>query len=398
MNDQIIGSLLNVLGGEIKNFFNGRGGQSNQSINSLSSEAKKTMAIFPVVVSKGISSKTIYLIAKALERKYALQLKTVIDSHFMSNRDSITDYLSNFHTNLLNTGSVHGGELPANYSPAQFIPESFDSLGYTNVPLMEMLEFRPIEESHKRIINESSPSRAASRQMNPPVARDTNKNLFTDSDVKKCNELTPTYIPITTTFVVNGSGNNNGGMITKNFNIGVKTFIHAVTSQDMILNLNKAVDRGNGLFNFIKATTGEISFFKDFLLMINQTKSDHLDKSSGIWNKLRERRMQSSLRNIFRYSTGLIPNTTLILSMSEAEYLKNEYNADILSPKIALGVIKEYFLASIVVVDESTELFHLIDDSTPLYEQLTFNALSKEMDKSSDLTTVLNLMKTRGGY
>lgn len=396
MNPSIIAGFVKAFADDLAATFKNdrKNTNGNFSISSLSAESKKSTAQFPVIFSKAMSATTMQLIAKALERKYAVQLKLVMESYFMTNAGNLQDYLSQFHNNLDSGNTVHQGKLPLSATNPLGLDESV-----LNMSLFDSIEFNPIGYD-KAVIESATASRLLNKMHNTPNRPVTGAKataIFTDADVKKCNEMIPTIVPVTISFI-NGMDKGNSHVLEKAFNVAVKTSVHPVSSEEMVLNIKKASERSNGIFSFIKATTGEISILKDFILMSNQTKADHVDKSSGIWNKLRERRMQSSIRNIFRYTKGLIPNTTLVLSIAEVDFLKNEHNVDVMSTRVALGIIKEYFLAGLLIVDEGSEILYSIDDSSSSFDQMTFGALSREMDKSSDLKTVVNLMKTRGGY
>ncbi|MGL5749616.1 MAG: hypothetical protein ACRCXT_03740 [Paraclostridium sp.] len=384
--------------------------KDSQRITSLSAEASKVTAQFPVVMSKNISSETMYLLAKALERKYAVQLKIVMDSNLMTKSNSVSDYLARFH-------SITGGVSVHDKSPANGWSVNADlrnpinaNTGDVSNPLSgwsvhenlvtkalyhaEFTGFNeatsvPFEEEFNYHAIGENASRAANKQMTRTLkmAR-SDRPLFSDSDVKKANELQPTIISSKVLFK-----DDDGNSLEREFYIGVKTRVVPVDSSAMIANMYKGVQRDRTLFNFFRATTGEISLLRDFILMQNNIKDD-VSKDSGLWNNLRKNKIKNNIKNLLNYKTGLIPNTTIVMSMTEVEYIKAEYKTDLMVPANITSIIKEYFLSGVVIVDESNDMIYAVDDSGN-FDQTTFQSLSKEADKSSDLKSVISLMRSR---
>lgn len=383
----------------------------SRRISSLSAEASKVTAQFPIVMSKNISSETMYLLAKALERKYAVQLKIVMDSNLMTKSNSVSDYLARFHSitggvsvhdksiangwnvdvaltnpidkntgainNPLSSWNVNESVLTKALYHAEF--EGFNEA--TNVPFEEEFNYQPIGENASRAANKEVTRHLKMQNRN-------DRPLFSDSDVKKANELQPTIISSKVLFK-----DDDGNSLEREFYIGVKTRVVPVESNAMITNMYKGVQRDRTLFNFFRATTGEISLLRDFILMQNNIKDD-LSKDSGLWNNLRKNKIKNNIKNLLNYKTGLIPNTTIVMSMTEVEYIKAEYKTDLMNPSNITSIIKEYFLSGVVIVDESNDMIYAVDDSGN-FDQTTFQALSKEADKSSDLKSVISLMRSR---
>ena len=90
--------------------------------------------------------------------------------------------------------------------------------------------------------------------------------LLKNNDARKANELVPTTMHVRT-ILVNEKGETQGHM---DFIIGIKATMHPVSSEEIVTNLLNAVRNKGKFFNFIRWTSGEISFFKDFLFNIKE--------------------------------------------------------------------------------------------------------------------------------
>lgn len=213
-----------------------------------------------------------------------------------------------------------------------------------------------------------------------------------DSDVKKANELMPT------TMLVNIiTKNSDGDPIQSVIVVGVKVKMYVASSADVIDRLRSKNRDGNGLNMFIRATTREISFWKDFVFALEKAKLDALASSrrgsaSPIWKLLERRALKSRIRRTFRFTNDATAITSLTVSRSSVEYLKKTANMDLGNERTARQIMEALNLMSIVIVDEGLECADFIyDTGDDLYETIPFTALERE---SSDNTykRVVNLM------
>ena len=200
------------------------------------------------------------------------------------------------------------------------------------------------------------------------------------SDIKKANEATPSLI------VVNFKNTTaTGEVINSSAVIGVKAIIHYVPSTEMISRLAlKNTDR-KGLINFIRATTGEIKFFRDFLFAIDRAKVDAVARSgrgsnSRIWKMLELRAHQAKLNlKSGRNNANCAAITTIVLSDAEAAIIKKQYRIDIKSKGTLLGIMRGYNFIAAAIVDEVDEkVSFLWDDGTNDFETLSFMSLERE--------------------
>ena len=409
---------------------------NNQRIKSLADASNKLIARFPVVCSSGISSKTMYLVTTALEMKYAVELKVVMQNMFTVDNtfaNSATEYLNRFHTNDDTEETVHSYPRNANlYETAIIHPDYYmqrldEQFGK---PLCEAFNPKNYKPSNSRYGNKNNKNNNGGNNGGGNNTPNTPNNSNTTSgssnnnnsnsngkdktvafqshefetklmptDVQKANAMQPTVISVNITTVNRNKDSEPIATFNKSFDIGVKTRCIAVTSEEMVDNVVKAVKRNMTAFNFIKAVTGEISFLKDFVFMAGEIKDDYKDKGyNTIWNRLRNRSMVSKIQNFLRSSNGIIPNTTFVISKEEAEYIKVVNNIDIMQVGTITDVIKQFFLCGVMIVDEANEVLHYIDDTMKNYETTNFAALSKIKGRDENsLKDVLTLLKGNRG-
>lgn len=215
---------------------------------------------------------------------------------------------------------------------------------------------------------------------------------LSDNDVKKCNELVPTTLSVTLQIK---DGNSFGGV--SNFIIGVKGLMHPVNSDDMIANLLSGFKSGNKFFNILRWTSGEIKFMKDLILNVDNIREDvvrkHKKNGSSWWSVLKRRRNVAALRRI-KGSGRILPNATIVCSMTEVDELKEAYGIDLLDGKIINKIMKTYFLLGFAVVDDSQELCHFIFDGENKYQVVSFAGLEKENNSKNDFKDIYKLINS----
>lgn len=216
-----------------------------------------------------------------------------------------------------------------------------------------------------------------------------NKQLL-PQDIEKANELMPTTMMVNFTYYKNGAEIRQTGVI------GVKAKLYPIDSMDIISRVASKYDDKNTLFKFIKASTREISFFRDFLFAIDKAKLDAINIASNSSNakifKLLERRAAKYRMLALIRKNDASPITTLVMSQDEVEYLKRYNSIDMERPNICKKIMNAYNLMCISIADESLEVVKfLFDDDDNIFEALSFDGLEKEA-KDSSYKKVVNLM------
>jgi hypothetical protein len=218
-----------------------------------------------------------------------------------------------------------------------------------------------------------------------------NKQLL-PTDVRKANELVPTMMTI---HFISTSEDTPVGV--EDVVIGIKAKLYVVDSMDIITRIRTKNADNNGFGKFIRVTTREISFFKDFLFAIDKAKVDAISQSrkgssSKLWKVLERRSIKSKLRRTLGQTNDASAISTLVVSQEEVEYLKKTSHLDVGNPLIMRPIMESYNLMGVVLVDEAQEVASFMFDSgDDMYEQLSFNSLEREATDGS-YKKMINLM------
>ena len=218
------------------------------------------------------------------------------------------------------------------------------------------------------------------------------------TDIKKANEATPSLMIIN--FVTQADGRDNE--IVNTAVIGVKCVIHYVPSSEMMNRMVlKNTDR-RGLLNFIRATTGEIQFFRDFLFAVDRAKIDAVAKSnkgsnSRIWKMLEIRANRAKMNTTARADNAACAAITmLVISKAEVEIIKQHHRLDLSKASTMLSVMKGYNFIGVAVIDEVNEkVDFLYDDGTKNFETISFMSLEREQGAGEYKKMINTLVKGR---
>lgn len=209
-------------------------------------------------------------------------------------------------------------------------------------------------------------------------------NLFTkrllDSDVRKSNEMQPALMIINYNQV---NPNNQQVVGQSSFVAGVKSRLIPVESQDIMDRIYAKNKTKVNFKNFIRATTGEISFVKDFLLCINQAKIDAKNASkkglaATMWKTLENRSIKNTWNKIRRSSNDASAITVLVISQETVNALIKYYNIDISKVKTAKEIMDTYNLMGIIIADDSLEIAKFLYAGNDNWDQQAYSFLEKE--------------------
>lgn len=225
---------------------------------------------------------------------------------------------------------------------------------------------------------------------------DMAREMVINTDVKKANELIPSMMVIQFCTV-----SASETPIVSTAVIGVKARLQYVLSQDMRDRIIAKNTDKNGLFNLIKATTGQISFWKDFIFAVKKAKLDALStsgkgSSSPIWKLLERRAIMSKIRRWTGTVNDAAAISTLVISQDEADILMKEERIDVMRPATIHAIMNAYNVMCFVVVDEVMEKVHfLFDDGSNSYETMSFSHLEREEGNGAYKKVINLLTKSR---
>ena len=222
---------------------------------------------------------------------------------------------------------------------------------------------------------------------------DAQSRMMLDGDVKKANELMPSMM------LVNYIQKTpDGDAIPSQFVCGVKCRLIPVDPVDIANRIVVKHSDKNVLMNFIRATTGEIGFIRDFLFAIDKAKIDALSQSrkgssNKMWKVLERRSTKSKYRRYFSKSNDAAMITTLGISAELADYIKKENGINLDNPREARKIMEGYNLMGMVIIDEAAEADKFLwDTGEGYYESISFNNLERE-NSGGEYKKALNLMQ-----
>lgn len=213
---------------------------------------------------------------------------------------------------------------------------------------------------------------------------DYHNKVVLNNEYKKANELQPTMMVINFMRHSEESGDSINTAV-----IGIKAKIYPVSSADICNRISGKLDDKNVLTNFVRATTNEIAFFRDFLFAIDNAKMDAMSygkkaTSNKLWKVLERRSQKSKFRRSLRMYNDATAITTLVLSENDAEYLKKVHNVDILNVSKARKILDAYNFMCICVLNQSTEVASMLyDTGDDTYEMIPFSGLEREASDNS---------------
>lgn len=410
----------------------------NFTVNTnIAKAASGLTAVFPVLVTEATSLDTAVMISKSIERKAVALLQMLFAANQITNATGAQDYLKNFYSNL--SGSLDLSDIGVDdmIEISNKISESVNDPDYgvaineaiekvkedtkmmihnhlsgdiNHVSLNEFkitmnpltvheangtsFEYRYDENGDRRLDRET-------RTIELPIINDIkatyeilNKQIIR-SDVQKANEAVPSMMIINFVSMVKGEKVVNTAII------GVKAMLHYIPSESMVNRIVLKNSDNRGLFNFIRATTREISFFRDFLFAVDRAKIDAVSKSgkgsaNKIWKLLELRANKAKMYKASGKNVSDVSAiTSIIISKAEIDLIRKYHRIDLSRPGTLMSIMRGYNLMCSVVVDEVLEkVDFLYDDGTTRFETLTFNSLERE-ENNGTYKKVINLM-TKG--
>lgn len=397
---------------EIEMFFNR--GQSRKYFKSISNATSNLTLVFPVIASSSLSIDTVSIVAKAIERKAVTMLQMLFSAISITDANNAFDQVRRVHTNLRLSDKMtiddfidtmdkfveEGAIIINNKEVYDAVREDMKMLSYTlpeNISESSLASYRLYNSPYSNEVMVMNEARKDNIPGDWKDINDTFNKQLIPTDVKKANELVPSMM------IVNFVNNEGNEPVASAFVIGVKAKIYPVDSMDMI---NRIILKNNDkkvLQQFIRATTREISFMRDFIFAIDRAKIDALSQSrrgssSKLWKVLERRAKKDKMRKFLNQTNDASAISTLVVSQEEVEYIKKNEGFDIEKPAVIRPIMESYNLMSAVIVDEGMEVAKFIfDTGEDIYEHIGFNLLEREASDSS-YKKVINLISKMNKY
>lgn len=392
--------------------------KANRSFKSITSATKDLILTFPVMVSSDIEPDNAIMIAKAHEKKMASLLHILFTAISVGNNEDVFDYVKKFHSNIGSMSGTLDSYADSLDKMAATFGESYDqTLKIDKEVLNTVLE--DLKESNYTLPDNVKESSLESYKIVPGYRTgmkdiiikedndainlknsnirnnkdysdylsnmtDFNSSTILNTEYKKANELQPTMMVINFMRHSETSGDTINTAV-----IGIKAKIYPVSSADICNRITGKLDDKNVLTNFIRATTNEIAFFRDFLFAIDNAKLDAMSygkkaTSNKLWKVLERRAQKSKFRRSLKMYNDATAITTLVLSENDAEYLKKVDNIDILNVSKARKILDSYNFMCICILNQSTEVASILyDTGDDTFEMIPFSGLEREASDNS---------------
>lgn len=442
LHETVVRDIVDIIT-DAKDFDQVKWINNKNNTGSIAKRASNLVLVFPVIISTSLNIQTAMIITKAIERKCCSLLQILFSSMQVTHADNLQDYLKLFHINLDLKNSMDLDEFfgimddLVDEEAIVVDKDMYDAIkeDMHNINYYLSTEFNPTSINDYKVVNnafgEATVMLEAKHKNQFQTMGDTNFGGFTggiassnttnnyyggaarnnndplhpsmkdqndyfahqllDNDIKKANELMPT------TMIVNfiSDNNDNHDPVRMSGIIGVKAKMYPVESMDICNRLASKVKDKNGLFNLVRASTREISFFKDLAFAIDKAKMDAMymasDSNNAKMFKVLERRAAKNKFSRLIKSNNASPITSLVISQYEVDYMK-QLNIDMDKSYNARAILEGYNLMDIVIADESMEIARfLFDDGDGVYEALTFDALEKQANDNT-YKKVVNLV------
>lgn len=392
--------------------------RSKLSSTSIARITSNMVLVFPVVVSRNISIEAAMMTAKAIERKAVVMLQMLFSAYQISEVDNLEDFISRFHSNIklkdnwtvddaisLMDRLSEGREIKVDHKALQAIREDMKNLNFyleDNVNPVSLNSYtvgRTATGAYK--VTRESANNLDSADLRKQTefskmkkdSRDMLAKQILDSDIKKANELVPSTLAVNLTYKA-----PDGEAITiRDAVIGVKARMIPMDSEDILTHFLVKVQDKNWILQFLRATTRETSFVRDFLFAIDRAKIDALSRSkrgssSPLWKVLERRSMKGKIRRFMGRSNDASAITTVVVSQEEVDYVRKEHNINFEEFNVINPVMEAYNLMGFVILDESLEVAKfLFDSGEAMWENLAFSGLERE-NSNNDYKKIVNLM------
>lgn len=397
-------------------------------IPNIAKATSDLVLTFPVIVDESVDLASAKIIAKSVEQRMVSMLQMLFAAIDITNNQNAFDFIGKVHRNLssddilsfinkmdslpLKNKHESSAELDIDAINAAMIKCMQEDNIYLNDRIPESLNDIYVVDSGNTVIRheakiippwEKNPKfeyEKVEDQNNPGKYIDKlkrafpGKTLYSDpskmsvsSDVKKANEDVPSLMVIKfrTQF-------SNATIHTAV--IGVKAKLVYVSQADMIDRIVTKNNDNNGLLNFLRATTGEISMIKDFLFAINRAKMDVISTkstSSPIWKMLERRYLMSKKNWLTRNYNGSGTAIAVMVISSETETILSRDYGFKCEPHKLLDIMEAYSVMGFVVADDVKERANILyDDNSNNFEIVSYSSLEKE-DKTQ-YKKIINLI------
>ena len=354
------------------------------SSSSIAKAASNLVLTFPVLVDESVSLNTAQLLTRAIEGKALVMLQllfSAISAQAIKDNETAFDVIGRIHKNL-NSDDIEDYIQRMETMATNESYEALDNLMKTIREENIAIDTYTFNESYPAPIDEAASTK--SMQDVKSSKPSSGSADIKDTDIKKVNNMMPSILVLKL--------HNENNDVTTNVAVGVKAKIQYVPQDEVIYRISSKNKDKNMLFNFIRSTTREISFLKDFVFALDKAKLDaiKIQKSSNtVWKILERRAVRNRVRT-FNNDGGYGGIVSLVISADTLATLNKEYDFKASISEVE-NLISQYNLLAFFVADDVNErATYLFDDASRQFTTVSYTALEKT--DSKDYKKIINLL------
>lgn len=348
------------------------------SSSSIAKAASNLVLTFPVLVDESVSLNTAQILTRAIEDKALVMLQllfSAISVQSLKDDETAFDVIGKIHKNL-NSDDI---EDYIQRMETMATNESYEALDHLIKTIREeniAIDTYTFNESYPDPIDEAANTKSTKSDGYVADIKDT--------DIKKANNMMPSILVVKL--------HNKNSNVTTNVAIGVKAKIQYVPQDEVIYRISSKNRDKNRLFDFIRSTTREISFLKDFLFALDKAKLDAIkiqNSSSSVWKILERRAIRNRIK-LFNNDGGYGGIVSLVISADTLATLNKEYDFKASISEVE-NLISQYNLLAFFVADDVNErATYLFDDASRQFTTVSYTALEKTDGK--EYKKIINLL------
>jgi hypothetical protein len=267
-----------------------------------------------------------------------------------------------------------------------------------NDPEVQSAEYKKLKAEVDKMVNDVKKQQqdevyAANREQREREkhAADMKNKAPQQLDETKLNKLN-TMKPLM--MVVNLSIMDKNGSVSRpiEYMVGVKTHCRMIEASTLPEVVKYPVREMDKISRKAKWRAGELKFFKDIVFDVQgkkQTAIDSKDPNRKWYRRLYQLAHMQGDVNVTKRVTGktwagaqsgLIPNTTIVLTQSDVDMIEEETKIDLMKTNAARAFCKELFMMGIIVVDIDAESIKILfPDINNDYEVQSLAAVNRQI-------------------
>lgn len=207
--------------------------------------------------------------------------------------------------------------------------------------------------------------------------------IFTDMDMRKANDAVPTFAKATIGFVIDETEQ----VVNRDVLVGIKVHVDRVSAMDMINDIYNCIINKRKFLKFVKWISGEEKSLADLLFGFKELRTDALssrNSSAGKWTSAFRRRKRWKDISVPYLMKSYTPNGTVVLTMNEVQFIRDEYGLDIMRPDHIKMLMDSSFLLGFVILDQANEIVYVsYDGEGGNFQQYTY-AMLERSERESD--------------